>query len=305
MKFIEGSTNQSVILKSRETNAQHRPYLVCRYTEGSGNTSGGEDTGEGENTGGGEGTEENEYAAEFEYINYYDCKMADRTDLIDDAVQLADKAFKKQFNIAFSIKGDPIFENDLTTVCSDGTPCDCLYNSIGGYYYSHHHDITWISTQLLAKEDISENERIIYWTDWPVNTFCTIEDNNHYYVDEIRGGNPKIAVVCNFSAAIHFMNLLPDNKVAEQDLACMSLCLIHETAHTFSLDEQDKAEEAQRCDGLNTSGMQCVMEGYPLEVDIDDATAFYERINDQGANAFCNGCENNLRALLQSKSIIP
>lgn len=99
----------------------------------------------------------------------------------------------------------------------------------------------------------------------------------------------------------HPVHELDDSS--EYYLAYMALTLIHETAHTFWLEEQDKMEDDRRCDGEDIEGMQCVMEGYPL--DPKDIGTFYEAIQSNNANAFCDGCAANLAALMREEGLIP
>ena len=69
MKFLPGSSNQSVVLKSIETEHRYRPRIVYQYGD------------------------------VFSYIHYYDSTMEDRVDLMLEAAEVADIAFNKQFGM--------------------------------------------------------------------------------------------------------------------------------------------------------------------------------------------------------------
>lgn len=70
----------------------------------------------------------------------------------------------------------------------------------------------------------------------------------------------------------------------------MGINLIHETAHTFGLNDRYDSYNH------NDTGFQCVMERY---INYDTYAAdFYEDISKEYADAFCTGCASDLNNVI-------
>lgn len=122
------------------------------------------------------------------------------------------------------------------------------------------------------------------WTHRNFNTYCD-EDGGHQTVE-------WIAVVYNKRPVIHFMNI--SGITSQRRQACMTLNLIHETAHTFGMDDvyDNPGHDVN-------GGYRCVMEKFEEQY----AYAYYEDIlfNRNGATPFCASCLSAMQQLVPKK----
>lgn len=255
LKYVSGSSGESVEFKSFEAGSTYRPRITYEY-----------------------GTEA------YRYISYYDSTFSSsNVNNIANATTLAEKAYQKQFGLRITAKGSPTRNTSLADACSLGANVSCT--SACSY---HHKDIMKISAQLYAYMQ-SNQHRVVYWTDRAGYVYCEHNGENCVIVD-LKASGECIAVVCHGRPVIHFMNLLPDNASNAKNRACMGINLIHETAHTFGLDDR------YTWYNHSNSGYQCVMEYYLTSGTY--ATNFYDDIMDGTKNAFCTNCASDLSELL-------
>ena len=243
-----------MVLKSIETEFDYRPRITYQY----GNV--------------------------FKYTNYYDNSMSDKVELVLEATEAANTVFYNQFGMHFYTYGSPVYRGDFTDACSTGGGNLCSYACPEN---AHHKDIWRIST-LLNEEIEEDNERIVFWTDQPHGTYCSHELGYCLPVDVEDPFKSKVAVVAiPGNPVIHLLNIIPDYGSSEQNEACMGLSLIHETAHTFGLDE--------RYDDYNHDNpeVQCVMKRY--DTSGTETVQFYYAIK-SNTNAFCEDCASDLSA---------
>ena len=195
---------------------------------------------------------------DFIYTHYYDSTFSGKIYLLPTVVNNVSAAFDRQFNIEFVNNGSAIYDTSLIPA---------------------HKDIVEVSNRLYAYSRQS-NEKKVFWTDYPTTptpTYCNHEKNSCVPIAAIAG-------VYQNRPVIHFMSFDEHNGSTSEYTVCMMLNLLHETAHTFGLDERYYIESH------SGYGMQCVMESYP---DNDTAASFYEKIL-RGENAFCATCEADL-----------
>lgn len=156
----------------------------------------------------------------------------------------------------------------------------------------HHKNLDYIAEQL-DFDDLSGQERVVYWTDRPGNTYCIHDENGYCQSKDVVSGGAVIAEVRLVNTkAIIFQKLLPYDGTNEEKLACMGINLIHETAHTMGLN--DRYFDYDHDD----IGYQCVMESYITRDDY--AVDFYNEILSGEINAFCTWCEGDLAEMLPS-----
>lgn len=264
LKYVPGSVNLSVVFRSSESSYNYRPRVT--YT----------------------------YHTYFYFTNYYDSTFSSANVAnISKAIEVANTAYLSQFGLRMIANGTPTYRGDLADACTRGVNERCLYDVCEDY---HHKDVKWISTQLLAEVQ-SSNQRIVYWTDRESYTYCIHEketpDGEELCKIFDSWNGVSLAGVYGYRPVIHIMNLLPDAGDDDvDDLACMGINLIHEMAHTFGLDD--------RYEGYNHTdeGYQCVMEHYQYDDNV--AHDFYIDILYNGKNAFCPSCAADLNSLINS-----
>lgn len=208
----------------------------------------------------------------YQYIHYYDNSFsAARRSQIEAAVSATSEAFRQQFGITFSSKGSPQYMSVPVTIRNGN-------NNI-------HNDAIAVSNTLLTYVS-SQDERVVLWTNYPFETFCT--HTSEGCSRSLVGG--AAAFVYNNRPAIHIFTLYPENATNQGYLKCMSLLLMHETAHTLGISDQFDAPSH------SPVGIQCVMEE---SINQSAYIAFYDAIQ-AGTPAFCEDCENALVLALVS-----
>ena len=255
LKYVVNSS-KSVVFKSSEASYTYRPRITYQY---------------GTNV--------------YRYTNYYDSSLSSaNVNNITTAVNLADTAYRTQFGVRIYTNGAPTYKGTLADACS--LDSDDMCSSVCTV---HHKELKRISDQLFSEVE-SDQKRIVYWTDRASGAYCYHDKYGNCYSFDLLMRGVCLAVVYDSRPVIHFMNLLPDNGGTAKDLACMGINLIHETAHTFGLNDRYEGYSH------NADGYQCVMECY---IDSDSiATDFYNDIRDGKADAFCTGCASDLLDLI-------
>ena len=259
--FVEG--NMSVILVSSESGVSSGPRFTYKY------------------------------ARAYYYKNYYDSTMEGRTEDMSFVVEEAlCTAFSEQFGIYMYETGSPTQINSLTDACTYGANAGCGPNCGN----NHHKDIYSIQEYLLSlleQEEPADRERIVFWTDHDAGTYCNLVNGSCETIDLPADTEPVIAVVIGYSPVIHMLNMVPDDGTDAQIEACMGINLIHETAHTFGLNDRYDAYTH------NSGGFQCVMEPY-ADDENKDARDFYIDIMKKDCEAFCAGCAADFREVLSN-----
>ena len=252
LKYVEGSTNKSVIFRSREGLAAYRPRITYQY----GNI--------------------------FNCIHYYDSTMPlTLVNRIPDAAEALNTAFYKQFGITIYTEGSPTLRSDLTDACLEeiGNPCvdDCGL--------THHKDIQWIASQL-SQELLYNNQRIAFWTDRPRGTYCNHRNGIHELLETNDDDDIKEAVTPGYGHVMIFMDVRPNVAPVDKQTAWMGITVIHEMAHTFGMD--DRYEDGVH----NEPGYQCVMEYTITAGDHAEKfySAILSTEEENSKNAFCDEC---------------
>jgi hypothetical protein len=261
---LEGSLENSVdrsLYSSEHTTTAKRPYVLVTY-----------------------------YASPTTYVyrNYFDNSLPSLSlsTRIDEIVEAATVAYSRHFPVTFSVSGSASLLNigHCGTLSTMSIPCT---NDCGSSCRSNHHkNVMRISDQLYALPR-SNNEIITWWTDRPQGTYCCGEDESHV-------ASLALACVCYKRPVIHVMDLRGNTN--NHYLASMAILLIHETAHTFGMDDNYNAQPHQE------SGWDCVMENY-VDTDRDATYAFYQAIVNGDKEAFCPDCLSKLAASNPGKTL--
>lgn len=214
----------------------------------------------------------------YYFTNYYDSSMESETiALIPTAFDFAHDVFLSQFDVYFSTTGSPAYLGTLTDDREE----------------DQHMDIYSISNAL-QEISTSNYARTVLWTDYPRGTYCNHASGSCVAVDNpLSLESSVIACVVDYSNAIHILNILPDNASSDWNLACMAINLVHETAHTFGLNDR------YTCYNHEAPGYQCVMEYYPGSFSAEtDPRDFYYDIQLGLRSAFCEHCAEDLNDLV-------
>ena len=140
-----------------------------------------------------------------------------------------------------------------------------------------------VSNQLYY-DDREDDHIYVLWTDRAEKTYCDEVSNQHTPVGWIGAVYGKTPV-------IHFMTLYGN---ANAELACMTLNMVHETAHTFKMDDVDSKTHDV------AYATVCVMEQF----DDQTAYAFYMDVLNGIAEPFCASCRSQLEGYTSNISIL-
>lgn len=221
------------------------------------------------------------HSLNIKYTNYYDSSFVGKNAMINNisaAVSFANTVYSNLCGITMEMDGDA---TRLTNFVSDQCPLtsgkSCTNSSCGSVCRTHHKNIINISDQLYDM-GINSNERCVIWTNRPDETYCEDISNNETHVTI-----SAIAVVINYRPVIHFMNIEGNSNVQK---ACMTLNLVHETAHTFTMP--DVYGNGHDMD----NGYVCIMEYFEPEY----AYEFYQDILDGTKQPFCANCSSQIKS---------
>ena len=280
LKYISG--NKSVILKSSETGSTYSPRFVFTY------------------------------GYDYYYTSFYDSTMDGWEDEISQVTDVSCRVYKELFNLNFVNRriadeqmlirrledahaNEPEYIIKLPEVCPNGANTRCGDTIDCGT--EHHKDIFAIHNQLasLIKDDY---EKIVHWTDHAPVTYCN-HDNDNPLNEKCTPVDPNIddetarivAFTNRGTPIIQVLNILPYDATDDEFVACMGMTLLHETAHTFGM------EEAYNDPTHETKGWNCVMEAYEANEE-DSLREFYENISVNGWSAFCNRCIMELQSCI-------
>ena len=220
------------------------------------------------------------FSLNMKYINYYDSSFVGKTALINNistAVSFSNTVFSDLCGITFEMDGNATrYTNFVSDQCSLASGSGCTNSSCGSVCRAHHKNIVNISDQFYNM-GIADDERYVIWTNRPDNTYC--EDVTF----GVHVPFSAIAVVIDYRPVIHFMNIEGSSNIQK---ANMTLNLVHETAHTFTMpDVYDNVGH-----DLN-GGYICVMEYFESSY----AYAFYQDILDGTKQPFCSSCTSEIK----------
>jgi len=234
------------------------------------------------------------YDIVFSYVNYYDSTFTGSNsylvNYISDANEFANTVFTRCFGVSFRMDGTATrYYGAAADQCSHGVNVPCTTGCGSSCNIQHHKNARLISNQLYNAS--RENNHIyVLWSHREMNTYCDGGSNNQHQTVN------WIAVVYGKRPVIHFMNIYSTSsnqqEMLEQQQACMTLILAHETAHTFGMnDVYDNA-------GHDVSGAYvCIMEKF----DANCAYDYYIDIKDGYEEPFCASCLATMQELVPQK----
>ncbi|MBE6639789.1 MAG: hypothetical protein E7616_10180 [Ruminococcaceae bacterium] len=211
---------------------------------------------------------------------------------ISDANEFANTVFTRCFGVSFRMDGSAQQNNSIIadSECSQGLNSPCTTDACGDDCSTEHHKNGFVISNAIYNAPRENNHVYVMWTHRPRNTYCDEDNGIHNLV------NSWIAVVYQKRPVIHFMNIYSyssnSQEVLEQQQACMTLILAHETAHTFGMnDVYDNA-------GHDVSGAYvCIMEKF----DANCAYDYYIDIKDGYEEPFCASCLATMQELVPQK----
>ena len=223
----------------------------------------------------------------FKYVNYFDSTFVGETSLINNiylANTFSNLAYSRLCGLSFSMYGDPTqYVSAIADQCSHSANVPCSDQDCGSNCITQHHRNCYrISNQLYYDGQlIQSGYRYVMWSNRSYGTYCK-EDGNHQTVS-------WIAVVYDHRPIMHFLTI---DGLTNVKKACMTLNLVHETAHTFNMpDVYDNT-------GHDVSNATvCVMERF----DGATAYAFYLSVLDGTCDAFCDSCSATIFPLIINK----
>lgn len=259
------TTGPALYLKSYESGQDHRPRITFQYRTNC-----------------------------FKYTCYYDSESFGGTQLtqLQTALQNACNLLENQFGITMEVSTLPVHKDTILNECDSEINETCNLMTCTAHSENlHHKDLFSISTQFFNMRP-EPNEIIVYWTDRPKGTFC-----QHAFGD-CRSANAH-AVVYNKRPVVHIVDpeTYGTEDPATEYVACMTILLLHETAHTFGLDEIYEINPNHE----SQNSWSCVMNRY--KSDPNSTLNFYESLlsslspdQPNGMDAFCEYCESLLGA---------
>jgi hypothetical protein len=223
------------------------------------------------------------------YVHYYDSSFASNATLrgnISIANTFADYVYSNYFGIKMNMSASASQYATVLDDCTTGTGNYCTTTSCGSTCnYVHHKNIYTIAQQIYSAPR-ADNHLYVLWTNRAYGTtYCYTKNGSHTPYE-------AIAVVIGKKPVIHFLNIYGDTNT--QQLACMAVCLVHETAHTLKMNDVYDNE------GHDITGETiCVMERF----DKRTAYEFYQDVLNGVADPFCDSCEQTMIGLTTSTSI--
>ena len=222
------------------------------------------------------------------YVNYYDSSFASNPTLvgkIDEANEFANYVYSTCFGIKMNMDGSASQYATVADNCSTGMYNNCNDSLCGTMCdLGHHKNIFTIALQLY-NDPREDNHLYVLWTDRQGGAYCIEDDYGQHATTS------SLAVVCSNWPVIHFMYAYGSNSDVRE--ACMSLCLVHETAHTLNM------HEVYNTSGHDKSGTVCVMEKF----DPYTAYSYYQDVLNGNADPFCESCMQTMRQLTSSSAI--
>lgn len=221
------------------------------------------------------------------YVNYYDSSIASNTTMIQNITTaniFADFVFSRYFNIGMHMDGSATQCETVIENCSVGENSPCEDSLCGSNCGVSHHKNGYVISNQFYNASREDDHLYVLWTNRSYGTYCNENAEVHETVN-------WIAVVYNKRPVIHFMTINGDSNV---QLACMTLNLIHETAHTLKMDDvYDNV-------GHDISGATvCVMERF----DPSNAYAFYQDVLNGVTQPFCSTCNESMKIHTSNISI--
>lgn len=214
------------------------------------------------------------------YVNYYDSTFVGNAQLIQNiatANSFANLAFARYYYTGMYMDGTATQRTTTIDSCSTGTNAPCTDATCGTDCSTQHHKNCWVISNQLYNSPRENDHIYVLWTNHSENTYCTESSEVHSTVT-------WIAVVYSKRPVIHFLTIYDFST--DIQLACMTLTLVHETAHSFQLGE------AYTNSGHDIDGKtECVMEKFHTA----SAYAFYEDVLSGSKKPFCDSCDEAMR----------
>ena len=223
------------------------------------------------------------------YVHYYDSSFATNATLrgnISIANTFADYVYSNYFGIKMNMVASASQYATVLDDCTTGIGNYCTSAACGSTCnYVHHKNIHTIAQQIYSAPRVDDHLYVL-WTDREYGTtYCYTKNGSHAPYE-------AIAVVIGQRPVIHFLNIYGDTN--NQQLACMAMCLVHETAHTLKMNDVYDNEGHDI-----VSETVCVMERF----DKRTAYKFYQDVLNGVADPFCDSCEQTMSGLTTSTSI--
>ena len=161
--------------------------------------------------------------------------------------------------------------------CPLGPNARCSNEICGTNCYVQHHKNALAISDELYNSPREDDHIYVLWTDHPAGTYCSGSSSTHTSRD-------WIAVVMNNRPVINFMNICGAD--ADNELACMALNLIHETAHCLYM-----YEAYNRPNHTRELVPFCVMNRFSLQT----SYAFYLDVIYGDKQPFCDSCDEAMK----------
>ena len=221
------------------------------------------------------------------YVNYYDSSFAGNSLMIQNittANEFSNMVYSKYFNIGMGMDGSASQYATVIDSCSTGTNSPCTSEQCGSDCNATHHKNGLVISNQIYYEDREADHVYILWTNRAYGTYCNESTDSHSDVK-------WIAVVYGKRPVIHFMTIGGNESV---QLACMTLNIVHETAHTLNMDDVYNNENHNA-----PNATVCVMEKFDNQTAYD----FYIDVLNGEADPFCDSCRIQLQAYIDNISI--
>ena len=208
------------------------------------------------------------------YVNYYDSSLVGNSTLIQNitlANSFANLVYSRYYNIGLFMDGSASRYVSTVESCTTGDGFQCSDVCGTDCNTSHHKNGKVMSDQIYNSPRESDHLYVL-WTNRNYGTYCTEINGVHTEFNTIASVNGKRPVII-------FRNISGSSNV---QLASMTLNLVHETAHTFNMDEP--YEDDDEHDVSNAT--QCVMERFEQ----NSAYDFYQDILNGVRKPFCDSC---------------
>ncbi len=225
------------------------------------------------------------------FVNYYDSSISNNSTLLQNipiANSFANIVYSRNYNIGMYMDGSADSYETTIDNCKIGSDSPCTYNDCGTDCYPGHHKNGFaISTQLYNAPREADHLYVL-WTNRPYGTYCHEPDANSTGTHELL---QWIAGVYNKRPVIHFMTIDGSSTV---QLACMTLNIVHESAHTLGMHEAYIDDEHDV-----TGDTKCVMERFHAST----AYSFYQDVLNGIEQPFCSSCNQSMQNYLSNVSI--
>ena len=221
------------------------------------------------------------------YVHYYDSTFVGNAQLIQN-IELANSfsnlVYSRYYNVGMYMDGVASQYATVIDSCTTGTNIPCNDATCGTDCNANHHKNGLVISNQLYNSAREDDHIYVMWTNRSYGTYCN-EDSG------VHGTVGWIAVVYGKRPVIHFLTINGNSNV---QLACMTLNLVHETAHSL------KMSDVYNNTGHDISGAtECLMERF----DGGTAYAFYQDVLNGIEKPFCDSCDEAMRGYTSNITI--